>query len=385
MNVLALSHSCATDVNQQQFVAMNSLPRVNVELMIPDRWISEYTGEPFKPKLLPSVSFPVLRLPVVAAGNVSLHFYSALPKLSDLTNRPDVLLSTQEPWSLSGYQAARLARRFKIPYIFQTNQNILKRYPAPFSNIEQLHYRTASAGVAFSEEARNVLEKKGIQIPTYVVPYGTDTSVFHSGRSTALRQRLGVDNTLVVGYMGRLVPEKALDTFLMAAAKIKDDPDVPPFKLLFVGSGPDLDRLTALAASLSLTERTVFAGPVMHTEASDYLRCMDLFVLPSRTTASWKEQFGRVLIESMACGVPVLGSDSGAIPKVIEDTGGGLVFREDDVADCAAQLSKLLTDTQLRTSLGAQGARRVADRYSFEAVAKQLVTILEQECLKSIR
>ena len=97
--------------------------------------------------------------------------------------------------------------------------------------------------------------------------------------------------------------------------------------------------------------------------------CFDVFALPSRTTPRWKEQFGRVIIEAMACGVPVVGSDSGEIPRLIETTNGGLVFREGDAGDLAARLLALLEDPTRRRQTGEAGRQSVTDRYSYEAVA----------------
>ena len=75
-------------------------------------------------------------------------------------------------------------------------------------------------------------------------------------------------------------------------------------------------------------ERLTFLGYVPHEDVPSYLAHLDLVVLPSETQPNWKEQFGRILIEAMACGTPVLGSDLAEIPSVIRTTGGGRVFAE---------------------------------------------------------
>jgi glycosyltransferase involved in cell wall biosynthesis len=100
----------------------------------------------------------------------------------------------------------------------------------------------------------------------------------------------------------------------------------------------------------------------------DYIACMDALVLPSRTTTSWAEQFGHVLIEAMAAGVPVIGSSSGAIPEVIGEA--GLVFPEDDAAGLRTQIAALLEDAALRKRLVELGRARVARLYTNERVAR---------------
>src|SRR4029077_20714900 len=86
---------------------------------------------------------------------------------------------------------------------------------------------------------------------------------------------------------------------------------------------------------------------------------MDVLVLPSRTTPTWAEQFGRVLVEALWCGVPVIGSDSGAIPVVVNTTGGGLLSPEGAVAALANALFELRADPAVREALAGKGRESV--------------------------
>ncbi len=103
---------------------------------------------------------------------------------------------------------------------------------------------------------------------------------------------------------------------------------------------------------------------------------LDVLVLPSLTRPNWKEQFGRVLIEAMACGVPVIGSSSGEIPYVIGDA--GLIAAEGNVAALRASLQRLAGDRALRTELAARGRRRVLERFTHEHVARQTMTVYRE-------
>jgi glycosyltransferase involved in cell wall biosynthesis len=96
---------------------------------------------------------------------------------------------------------------------------------------------------------------------------------------------------------------------------------------------------------------------------------LDLYVQPSLTRTNWKEQFGRVLIEAMACQVPVIGSDSGEIPHVLGDA--GLVFPEGNAAALRAQIETLRSDPSRRAQVGARGRRRVLDNYTQEIIASR--------------
>jgi glycosyltransferase involved in cell wall biosynthesis len=103
----------------------------------------------------------------------------------------------------------------------------------------------------------------------------------------------------------------------------------------------------------------------------DVMRTFDVLVGPSLTTARWKEQFGRMLVEAMACGVPVIGSDSGEIPRVIDAC--GLVVPEGDAAALRLALEQLQGDRTLRGRLGRAGRQRVLEHFTQEAVAVRTV------------
>jgi glycosyltransferase involved in cell wall biosynthesis len=137
-------------------------------------------------------------------------------------------------------------------------------------------------------------------------------------------------------------------------------------QLLIVGDGPERTRLERRAATWR-PGKAVFTGAVAHDAVPDYLGALDALVLPARSTPSWAEQFGHVLIEAMAAGVPVVGSTSGAIPEVVGDA--GLLFPEDDVGALRARLEILLSGDELRGRLIERGHTRVACRYTHEVIA----------------
>ncbi len=393
MKVVAVSHSCVTDVNQQLYVAMQTLPDVEVELIVPIEWKSEYTGEMMTPRLLPDVRFPVHFLPVGVPGHISLYYFKQLLSTDQASKislhagncrsvkeilrntRPDIVFVDEEPWSLSAAQVAGTCRHLKIPYVCYTKQNIFKRYPLPFRLLERRIYRSAAAIIALSEEVREVLRCKGFQGNCPLLAHACDLALFKPSDSTDLRARLGLHG-LVIGYMGRFVPEKGLDSLVEAVGAVARQQSAQAVSLLLVGSGVEEAHLRELAAGAGIGERTVFAGVVPHREAGNYMNCMDLFVLPSLTTPRWKEQFGRVIVEALACGVPVVGSDSGQIPFLIADTEGGLVFHEGDASDLAVKLGSLVQDAVYRKAVGERGRAAVEARYTYPAIASELARIL---------
>jgi len=274
--------------------------------------------------------------------------------------QPDLIHCEFEQESLGAAQAA-LARQLFVPRAALTlyaYQNLLRPRRAAVRALSALTRQAASAVVCASSEAAEVLRRQGYKGLTPVIPgMGVDTTRFRPQANPPARARL------VVGYAGRLAPEKDVATLLRAVAAMRAGAE-----LALAGGGPEQVALTALAGTLGLGGRCRFAGPVDYDAMPDFLRGLDVLVLPSRTTPNWKEQFGRVLVEAMACGTVVVGSDSGAIPEVMGEAGS--VFPEGDPAALARTLDDLAARPERRAELRERGLARVQAHYSVERVAE---------------
>jgi glycosyltransferase involved in cell wall biosynthesis len=164
----------------------------------------------------------------------------------------------------------------------------------------------------------------------------------------------------VVGFGGRLVAEKGVDLVIRAAAAAQ-------WRVVVLGDGPERRSLERLSRELGMGDRCHFAGHVESTTVPDWLQAFDALALASRATRRWMEQFGRILVEAMAAGVPVVGSASGAIPAVIGEA--GILVPENDVAALTAALVRLGASVEERRALGSRGRDRVVTRFSSTRIA----------------
>lgn len=115
---------------------------------------------------------------------------------------------------------------------------------------------------------------------------------------------------------------------------------------------------------------------VPHDKVARYLNAMDLLCAPSQTAAQWREQFGRMLIEAFACGVPVIASDSGEIPYVVAEA--GVIVPEQDEAAWVERLSEVLENPGLRADLSGRGLERAQTKYSWPVIARQHLAFFEE-------
>jgi glycosyltransferase involved in cell wall biosynthesis len=269
-----------------------------------------------------------------------------------------------EPYSVPCAEIITLRNLFApgTPIVMQTAQNILKNYPPPFSFLEKRALSQVAAAYMCSVTVREVLETKGFQKPMRVVPFGVDLGMF------CFREREPKE-VLTIGYVGRLLPAKGLLVLADALAAIKNE----KWRLLIVGDGEERENLERRLAEHNLLERAEFTGAVGYEKTPEYFQKIDALVVPTVTTKKIREQFGRVIVEAMASGVPVVGSTCGAIPEVIADA--GIVFPENDSQALAAALKRLLRDGDLRKRLARAGRRRVEENYTWEKVARGIFSL----------
>jgi glycosyltransferase involved in cell wall biosynthesis len=313
----------------------------------------------------------VRRMPAHLTRFPHLMFYGGLRKL--LAEPWDLIHCWEEPYIAAGAQIAALAPT-EIPFVFATFQNLSKQYPPPFNWMERRVLSRADGWIAFGRTVHvTQLARPGYaEIPSRVIPPGVDTERFTPdaiARSRVRSDRGWNDDTPVVGFLGRFVAEKGLAILTAALRRIAE-----PWRALFVGGGEGRAELDALAASYP--GRVSIATNVAHDEVPGYLNAMDVLCAPSQTTPRWREQFGRMLIEAMACGVPVLASRSGEIPHVVGDA--GVLLDEDDVDAWTAALRDLLSDPGRRRDLADRGLRKARLEFAWPVVARRHLEFFDE-------
>ena len=285
----------------------------------------------------------------------------------------DVIHAWEEPYIAAGAQIAAAAPA-SATLVFSTFQNISKSYPWPLSSFERRSMCRANAWIAFGELVKATLEKRRDYAgkPSRVIPPGVDTGVFRpdATATSAIRRHLGWTETApVVGFLGRFEPQKGIELLCRALEGL-----TPPWQALFVGGGSLEPMLRAFESRHRACVRVVTGVP--HHLVPRWLNAMSLLCAPSQTTAVWREQFGRMIVEAMACGVPVAGSDSGEIPTVIGDA--GIVLPEEDQRAWTAAIDKLLHDPDLRREYAGRGLARVAERFTWPVAARAHLAWFEE-------
>lgn len=361
MRILMVSKACLVGAYQTKLEEIARFDDVTLAVIVPPVW-QDPAGDVVLERSHTN-GYEMYVDPLRFNGKFHLHYYPQLKQRLE-TFRPDILHMDEEPYNLATWLGVRQARAEGVKTLFFSWQNIARRYPFPFNFFERQVLGAVDFALMGNAEAAQVWRAKGYTGPFRVLPqFGVNPDLF---RPPPARDR---GRGFVIGCAGRrLVADKGVDILLHAVAEL---PGI--WRVQIAGSGPEQPALQRLVKELDIGDRVQFDGVIPSNQMPSYLQQMDVLVLPSRTMPNWKEQFGRVLIEAMACEVAVIGSDSGEIPNVIGDA--GLIFPEGDVEALRSLLQRVMETEGLRDALGKAGRERVLQRYTQAQIAAQTVEV----------
>lgn len=362
IHVLMISKALIVGAYHKKLEEMTRLG-IKLDVVIPEKWGNQ------KADIIREKIYNIHALPAVFSGKNHFHYYPALTTLIGKI-KPDIIHVDEESYSFVTYLTVRRARALGIPVVFFNWQNIEKSFPWPFSAMERYTMKYAAAGIAGNKEAKDILLRKKCRIPIYIIPqFGADRKIFSKKVQSGLRKEIvGKTEAFIVGFSGRFVKEKGISDLIIACSKLPSK-----VHLVLIGGGPLRNDLMKQASSLGMGKRFHIIDSVASTEMPKYLNILDCLVLPSVTKKNWKEQFGRVLIEAMACEVPVIGSSSGEIPNVIGNA--GYIFPEGNIPTLKDILSELMLNKSERLKAGKKGRRRVLKNYTQKKIAKAIVDV----------
>jgi glycosyltransferase involved in cell wall biosynthesis len=319
--LLVVSHPAVVGVNQEVYREL-SRRGWDVTIIVPSRWRSEYSNAEMTPQALPGLEGSLHPTRIALYGRPQRHFYLTSCRAVCARSHPDVAFIEAEPYALAAAQWGRTLARARVPFGVQCYENIDRPLPMPVRHLRARVLRDAAFVAARSDSAARLARGWGATGEVGFAPPAVPSWDEVPEAS---------ERPFTIGYAGRLIESKGLLDLLEAVRRLD-----APVELLLVGNGELRAQLEGHAIPGSTVR--VLDGLAHDQMARGYSQ-LDVLVLPSHTTATWKEQFGRVIIEALWCGVPVVGSDSGEIPWLIGLTGGGLTFPEGDRDALASRLS----------------------------------------------
>lgn len=302
-------------------------------------------------------------VPVPVKGDPALGSWSLEPVRRLLTEfRPEVLQVEAEPWWPVARQVLRLAEKVHVPALLHATTSV----PPALGLRDKLRRAAAlrhARGLAASNRLALELLRRDRRedLPAAVIPR-SGILIPTQGRPRAPRPGF------VIGFVGRLVPERGLDVLLRACTQLRGD-----WKLVVVGTGPDQEELEGLAQRLGIGSRVTWQGGLPRQWLETFWPTVDCVVVPSRTTQRWVESAGQPALDAMAQGLPVIASASGVLPEIVGEA--GITVPEDDPDRLALALQRLQAMPEEQARLGSAGRRRVMSEYVDDAIARKTLAL----------
>ncbi|RCJ18203.1 glycosyl transferase family 1 [Nostoc minutum NIES-26] len=379
MKILVASHTYTVDLNCEKLRALSQLePEMEVTVVVPKSWRPGGVQN----KIVETQYREEGTFRIVPVSNFSQNHQGFLTFGADLISllrqfRPQVIQVEQGSRGLAYTQMIVLNQLLglKAKNVFFTWWNLPYELKLPVALLEKYNLNHSHGIISGNQDGAEILRQRGYKGEIKVMPQlGVDESLFTPKTQPELAAKLGLKSAdFVVGFVGRFVQEKGLLTLLQALITLQHK----SWKLLLLGRGPLQEELIKIATENNVIERLILVESVPHNQVASYINLMSTLVLPSETSdkfktltsVGWKEQFGHVLIEAMACQVPVIGSNSGEIPHVIGDA--GLVFPEGDAKALADCLLQLIEKPDFAQTIGEMGYHKAMVKYTNKALAKQ--------------
>jgi len=307
------------------------------------------------------------------SGNEILYRFKFFELFKILKNfKPDLVHVEQGDNAFVYFQIILLCKilskilRFKTKFTFFTWVNWRHKksfkYKIFWQFIENFNLRNSDAAFVGNHEAKIILqEKKFLKDTKVLLQLGVDEEIFTSEHCACN------DKKNIIGFIGRFTQEKGI--FLLLEAYCNLEKEFENWRLLFVGDGPEKSNLISFIKKLNLQEKVILINSVTHEKIAKIIKTLEILVLPSYDTPNWKEQFGHVLIEAMACKIPVIGSNAGNIAQVIDNA--GLIFEQKNILDLTNKLKIFMTNQDLHKEFGQLGYQRFKENFSYDFIAKE--------------
>jgi glycosyltransferase involved in cell wall biosynthesis len=351
--MLVVSHSAIIPGYRVLMNRISMQSEMEIHLVAPNSWIEANKEQSFisHEEIDKNLNIHVSR--TITWGFKKRSFKNVTHIYPDIYNiinmiKPDILYIIEEPYSLvtaTCIFASKMAGLDPAVIIF-SGQSIYKRFPFPFNFLESYVLRNSDMAFPVNSDVAEVLMKKGF-FKSRILPLGFDETIFccsekcSSVKKSDPKAQKQVD--FEIGFVGALTEQKGIHILLSAFENILKRESSPSFILHIVGIGPLLSLVEKYVRQYP--ENIVYHGFVPHSDVAEIIKGTDLVVMPSIDQSNVKEQLGRVIVEAMACGVPVIGSTSGEISKVIGDS--KMIFRADDVSALEKKILELMNDHEL--------------------------------------
>jgi L-malate glycosyltransferase len=302
-----------------------------------------------------------------------LTYLKALPTIQKLINtfQPDILHAHYA----SSYGLLGALSKFH-PFVLSVWGSDVFEFPKRnfiFNKILRFNFSKADAilstSIMMAKEAELYTNKH-----VKVTPFGVDVNVFKKNEEDTL-----IEKEFIIGTIKTLEHKYGIDILLKAFELFLTKNPTISAKLIIAGGGSESDYYIQMAKSMSIKDKVLFLGKISHQEVPKYLNKFDVFVALSRKES---ESFGVAIVEAMACEVPVIVSNIGGLPEVVDHEKTGLVVAPENEHEAALAIEKIILNEALAKSFGENGRQKVMKLYDWSKNVDLMCEIYQEVLLQ---
>lgn len=375
--IAVISHALVQDIVRERWRKLAGRGDYEVHLIVPNRWRQYWFGneKPYEREAIQEENFYVHPFPVTDEVRWHRYFFKSLD-IGLRTIKPDLIYIIHEEgiWvHLQVYLYRKLwAPQAKIIFFSMNAMGVETPRWYHKWRWKQVCKNTEAALVHYPGCVRSLREggyKKPIYMQTQVGV--NDTFYPDKDKRYDIRKKIGFSGKFVVGFTGRIIADKGVDTLIDSFPGDNKD-----WALLLVGDGNLSDGIKKRATREGWAERLHITGEINQKDVPDYMNAMDCFVLGSKTTGHWIDTFPLVTVQAQACGIPVIASDSASLPWQLGDT--ALFFKEGNAEELRNRLFQMAENEDLRKDLAVKGRARCRSYFTTDILTENFVRIAEQ-------
>lgn len=395
-NLVIISHAYVYAPYRAKIEALAKYKDINITLITPEFGL-EGGGQKVYTTPYEGKAYKHIILSGFFTGKLNFFIFRNLKKTLQSLN-PDIILLEEEYWTQIAAQVSYVTKRFlpETKLILLSQENIChiweREAQSPYQKLRYASFHLLEKfiiprldGLIFQfpevwqdfNQRMLVLKFKGLKgtFPQLGVDYDRFCTPIEAYKLDEIRNSLHIKpEDFVYGYIGRLTLEKGIEDMIYAFAGWNE----PNTRVLIIGNGTEeyISNLKALIDKFNLNHIISIHPAIVFDDIPAYFQIFDISILLSHTTPIWKEQFGRVLVESMAAGTPVIGSDSGAIPLVVGDT--GYIVPEKDILAIREALNEAYTHKEKYIQLSKLAKAMSKKEFAYQAIAKQTYDFIKK-------
>lgn len=380
MKILYIWHAAVEKEYRKLLWKMREMGH-EVSLVTAYRWTESSRDQRFQ-RLAEDSSLEVYPLFVMFRNHIRSFFFVNIFRMIAIVMRikPDVVYLKEEPYSIAAWQWVWVVRLFSPSsvIVIESDENLEGRHPFLYRWIEEYVLRHIHGLASVPTAGLELYKRKGFRGKQFKTSYFVNTEIFFPLSGEKAREVFPEirGDRFAVGYVGRITPEKGLDTVIEALGILKKRGVSCYLYLLGKVVEEYKEKLSQLAMDCGVSEEVFFLNARPMDKLMYFYNAINALVLPSRSTSWWIEQFGRVIVEAQACGTPVVGSDSGEIPIVIGDE--RFVFPEGNAERLAGILERFVKGEYSKEGMSQHLVEQVKERFSLERVAENKIGIMEE-------